>query len=113
MARASSSLLYFVPMQAKDINDLDMLGLVWEKQCRPYTDYFGSPAHIPHWAMIWDIRSEFPDDVPTKVIRAKLEKLIRRGLMDGCTCGCRGDYELTDKGREMLGVLPPALSLRR
>lgn len=25
--------------------------------------------------------------------------LIRDGLLDGCTCGCRGDFTLTDAGR--------------
>lgn len=39
---------------------------------------------------------------PIKVIRAKLAALIRRGLMTGCTCGCRGDYDITDKGRQYL-----------
>ena len=27
-----------------------------------------------------------------KVLQAKLDKLIRRERVDGCTCGCRGDF---------------------
>lgn len=38
---------------------------------------------------------------------AKLASLVRRGLMDGCTCGCRGDFFLTTKGRERLLGLDP------
>lgn len=29
---------------------------------------------------------------PPKVVMAKLRSMIRRGLMDGCACGCRGDF---------------------
>lgn len=36
---------------------------------------------------------------PPKVVRAKLASMIRRGLMNGCACGCRGDYYPTEKGR--------------
>ena len=29
---------------------------------------------------------------PEKVVQAKGRILIRRGLIDGCGCGCRGDF---------------------
>lgn len=41
----------------------------------------------------------FPAGIPDKLLLAKMAGLIRRGLIDGCPCGCRGDYEATDKGR--------------
>lgn len=50
---------------------------------------------------VWD----FPDGafgVPWKVLAAKISKLIRRGYLDGCDCGCRGDWQLTNKGREKI-----------
>lgn len=31
-----------------------------------------------------------------------MNQLIYKGIIDGCPCGCRGDYELTDKGRALL-----------
>jgi hypothetical protein len=37
-----------------------------------------------------------------KLARAKIGQLIRRGLVDGCACGCRGDFYLSDKGRQFL-----------
>jgi predicted transcriptional regulator len=43
-----------------------------------------------------------PDETPVKLARAKMGMLIRRGLVDGCTCGCRGDFELTAKGADLL-----------
>lgn len=34
------------------------------------------------------------DDMPAKVVLAKARKLIRRRLLDGCECGCRGDWRV-------------------
>jgi hypothetical protein len=31
-----------------------------------------------------------------------LKFLIKRGLVSGCTCGCRGDFEITQKGLDFL-----------
>lgn len=36
--------------------------------------------------------------VPSKVILTKARKLIKRGLVDGCACGCRGDLIRADQG---------------
>lgn len=36
---------------------------------------------------------DFPN-VPPKVVLAKAKRLVRRGLIDGCTCGCRGDFQI-------------------
>lgn len=36
--------------------------------------------------------------VPPKLALAKMRMLIRRGVVDGCACGCRGDFTLTGKG---------------
>lgn len=45
--------------------------------------------------------SEVPG-VPWKVVLAKFRRVRDRGLVDGCDCGCRGDFELTEAGRELL-----------
>lgn len=29
---------------------------------------------------------------PVKIVTAKLRKMQRQGLVDGCPCGCRGDW---------------------
>lgn len=31
---------------------------------------------------------------PLKVATAKLRRMARRGLVDGCSCGCRGDWTI-------------------
>lgn len=38
-----------------------------------------------------DVGAFFPD-VPEKVLLAKLRRLIRAGKLNGCDCGCRGDF---------------------
>jgi hypothetical protein len=49
-------------------------------------------------------RDECPDMpepvVPLKVVLAKARKLIRRGLLTGCACGCRGEFEVVDLAAE-------------
>nr|WP_046285030.1 hypothetical protein [Mycobacterium sp. UM_NZ2] len=68
-----------------------------------------------HWAMRDDVtrvlggldrqapvRSDEVPGVPWKVVLAKFRRVNKRGLVDGCDCGCRGDFELTTKGRLLL-----------
>lgn len=43
---------------------------------------------------------------PPKVVLAKLAALVRRKLLDGCPCGCRGDFVLTEAGAELLWRTP-------
>lgn len=47
-----------------------------------------------HWANRFDIAKALGLENKEKVVLAKLRSLIRRGLLDGCYCGCRGDIEL-------------------
>jgi hypothetical protein len=48
-----------------------------------------------------------PAEVTAKLGLAKMKRLIQRGLVSGCTCGCRGDFELTAKGKEYLTSSQP------
>lgn len=77
-------------MKAADIDDGDMVAAV---------------AHIQEvkgsWANVGEVEAHFPD-FPPKVVVAKLARLIKRGLLTGCTCGCRGDFEVTEKGGGLL-----------
>lgn len=51
--------------------------------------------HGPH------VRDMLPG-IPEKVLRAKGQRLIDRGLLSGCMCGCRGDMEVTEAGLALL-----------
>lgn len=76
-------------MQCKDISDEVFLGLVARLQSRN-----------GRWVMRHEI--EELTEWPWKIIIAKARKLILRGLLDGCYCGCRGDFEITIKGRKLI-----------
>jgi hypothetical protein len=83
--------------QAKDIDPRELLLAIRtigrEKQNEDGTEW------VP-WVLIWDLEKLFP--FPWKVILSKCQSLIDRGLLDGCTCGCRGDFELTADGEKFL-----------
>ena len=51
------------------------------------------------------VRDVMPKRLPDALVHAKMRHLIYKGLIDGCTCGCRGDYEITDKGRARIAEL--------
>ncbi len=53
----------------------------------------------------------FPADTPWKLANAKLLGLKKRGLVDGCGCGCRGDWHITEKGRAHLDNLSTFLPI--
>lgn len=72
-------------IKAKDIDQFDVLNAI---------DVL---TRTREWASRWDIGEMLPI-WPEKVLLAKLRSLKRRNLVDGCACGCRGDFSLTEKG---------------
>jgi len=79
-------------MQCKDIADRPLLRFVAAKE-----------AEKGMWVNAWDFDPPY-SDLPGRLFRAKMGKLIDKGYLTGCNCGCRGDYELTAKGREYLSA---------
>lgn len=73
-------------MQCKDIDSCELLKFIGAKQ-----------RELGRWVLTWDLEPPY-SELPDRLFRAKARKLIDRGLLDGCPCGCRGDYELTAKG---------------
>lgn len=70
-------------MKASDITDAELLAAV-----RSVRGLRG----VPHWSSLWDVQGALPQ-WHKKVVLAKLRSAIRRGILRGCTCGCRGDFE--------------------
>jgi hypothetical protein len=88
--------------QAKDIDDVFFLRAVDYACNTTHSIAFGTESgDIPHWSFRWDLERLMPM-FPERVILAKASALIRRGLMSGCDCGCRGDFELTKDGKAFL-----------
>jgi hypothetical protein len=85
-------------LQAKHIPDQAMLLAIDALRQIPYS--YPNSQGLPIWrtratTMLVDIENLWPS-LPPKVIRAKLNGLIKRGIIDGCTCGCRGDFKILD-----------------
>jgi hypothetical protein len=82
-------------IQTKDIPDEVMLDLVKSLSTiqRAYVDDQGFHSFKTSSASRFDIENLWPS-VPPKVLQAKLKKLADQGLIEGCTCGCRGDFEV-------------------
>lgn len=72
-----------------------------------------------HWEYLEDRESHnlrtvvnaMPRSTPPRLVLAKMQSLVNRGLVDGCDCGCRGDWELTDDGDKELNRLENLLSM--
>lgn len=81
-------------IQAKDIPDkalIDLIDRLWNAP-RAYLDAAGElVVFYPTAASIFDICKQW-DAIPVKVIQTKLKSLKKRNLIDGCVCGCRGDF---------------------
>jgi hypothetical protein len=70
-----------IGMKASDITDERIIEII-KKVCLPY----GS-------TILWDIQKELVE-YPEKVVLAKLKSMCKREVIDGCACGCRGDFRL-------------------
>jgi len=77
-------------MQTKDIPDLPILEYLLGHKNTWCTWYLNSENTVAD-AMPKGVISK-------KLILSKMRNLIKRGLVSGCACGCRGDFEITQKG---------------
>lgn len=75
-------------IQCKDIPD------------QPILDFLATLGRWGTWFPGFEssVQNAMPPGTPPKLAKAKMEMLIRRGLVVGCSDGCRGDYELPTPG---------------
>lgn len=86
-------------VQAKHITDEAALTAVRELSVQS-SSFWKVRKGEERWVMVDELEAKLGHC--NKVVRAKMKALIKRGLLGGCWCGCRGDFHLTDKGREHL-----------
>lgn len=80
-------------MKCKDIPDKPILEFLSRNPKQWHNWYFKDQ---------FDVSQVMPDGIPEKIILAKMRMMIRRGVVDGCDCGCRGDFTITNKGLKEL-----------
>lgn len=75
-------------MQCKDIPGQPIIDwLKNQTEWATYGDGFSMPT----------VADCMPLGTPEKLQLAKMGKLIKRGIVEGCACGCRGDFYLVRK----------------
>ncbi len=92
-----------IRMQCKDIPDEPILRMLARNVGWCYC-FDPGDQHASSYSSS-NVMEVMPRGIARKLAIAKMGMLIRRGLADGCTCGCRGDFYITDKGREHLKKL--------
>jgi hypothetical protein len=81
-------------MQCKDIPTASILEFLAKMGPYEWANWFDGDER--------DVSKSMPPGIDKNLVLAKMRSLIRRELVDGCGCGCRGDFYITDKGRELL-----------
>jgi hypothetical protein len=98
------------PLQAKHLSDVMVLNVIrsCQEEKANTSKYWGEVRAIGGdvWGCVWDIFHNLPQ-FPEKLLNAKFESMARRGLIDGCFCGCRGDIVIEEKGYALLEGVPP------
>ncbi len=100
-------------MKCKDIPDRPILEFLakLDRAEIQFGDWFPSMGvvwnQVPH-----SVQHAMPPEVLGKdrLVRAKMGQLIKRGLVYGCVCGCRGDFCLSPFGKERLNATDPSSS---
>jgi hypothetical protein len=93
--------------KAADITDDAMLAAIRQaivdkntaerEHPNPWFAHFGLPPSVWTTASRWEIGTVLGEEWPEKVVLAKLRSMTRRGLVDGCPCGCRGDFGIIER----------------
>ena len=84
-------------VQAKHVGDT-------RKVLQFIVDHCKTTGHL--WTTYYDLEELYPDwnKFPDKVRRAKMASLVAKGYLDGCLCGCRGDFEPQRAAYEFLST---------
>jgi hypothetical protein len=85
-------------LQVKHIPDDAVLTLIRSlaNTSRIYRTRTGFETFTTKSASWYDIQRLW-DNVPPKLMLAKLRNMERRGLIDGCPCGCIGSFTVIEK----------------
>jgi hypothetical protein len=81
-------------MQCKDIPDRPILEFL-DKLNGRWATWFGNEFDN-------SVTHAMPPGVDNKLALAKMRKMIKRAVVKGCPCGCRGDFVITEKGKQEL-----------
>jgi hypothetical protein len=75
--------------QCKDIPDQPILEFLNRHPGQWHNWYSGNQ---------FNVSQAMPKGIPERLVLGKMRMMIRRGVVNGCDCGCRGDFVITEKG---------------
>lgn len=76
-------------MQCKDIPEKPIIDFLYELHKKGvWGNWFEGAEN--------SVASVMPPNTPEKLVRAKMNQMMRKGKVNGCPCGCRGDYRLDE-----------------
>lgn len=90
--------------QAKDVPEDVILRVLNEEPGRWHTH-----RRSMFMASLPEISSELAA-FPEKVLLAKLRGMLKRGVIDGCGCGCRGDWRVPSPEERRMAALGKAVA---
>lgn len=103
-------------MQCKDIPDRPILEFIRRVEAQEIEYSYENSGKVetfrPTSACVfigtsYSVAQAMPGVTSEKLVRAKMTKLLKRGLVNGCPCGCRGDFTLTVQGRQFIDTNLP------
>lgn len=97
-------------LQCKDISTEDILEYLANRQGKWTSLWYGyfrendpEGRNTLTGEVVDDVYYAMPEGTNHKLAHAKMRKLYEKDFVGGCPCGCRGDFEITDKGLEFIG----------
>lgn len=73
-------------MQTKDIPDQPIIDFIIKNGSDKKYTWFEIAEN--------DLGKAMPENIPRKLVLSKIRSMIKRKILDGCDCGCRGDFTL-------------------
>lgn len=74
-------------MQTKDIPDKPIIDFIIKNGIQNRYTWFPDVKGSLAEAM--------PEGTPKKLVLSKIRSMVKRGVLVGCPCGCRGDFYLS------------------
>jgi hypothetical protein len=90
-------------MQAKEIPEIPVLQFL-ESLGGQWANWMG----LTEFDNPRSVLNAMPVGTLPKLALAKMRALMKRGLVEGCPCGCRGDFVITPAGIKVLRAAQPS-----
>lgn len=92
-------------MQTKDIPTAEILFFLTMRAGETCT-HFGTDATSDGTMPENSVARAMPPGTAPKLVLSKMKKLVKQNLVNGCGCGCRGDFMIAQAGCDAVKLIP-------